>query len=682
MLATDLLAFKRDEPEQVKVVVNLDNPVRKQPSLHILSIGVSDYKDSDLDLRFAANDAMAVADTLISHNDRTVYEKVHKRVLLNDAVSLERISKELTHISRIIRPEDTFVLFMAGQGVSLDGSYYYLPNDLEYSSNNAVRRDALSTEKLEGMLKPIKAQKKLLLLDTTNTGSLLSLVGVSRGLALKDKIAISNLMESTGFAVFAASSSKQQAFEGGVVDQKTKKGHSLFTYALLNGLRGGADINNDTKVTIRELEQYVSYQIPRLSTMKWNFKQIPMISVSGNFTISSRPTIMSEKLYSKPISPKLVVMGGRKTKGAYEFFSKDGQFKFNLGYQNSGKQFSKLTYKLNGKILDRNQVRGGALPLSTTSKQVLKPSFSLDDGINHLEISTRDEDGIETSDPVNIRIEVNLSKSPLPSLHILSVGVSDYYDSAFELKYADNDAIDLANTLINNIDTRFFKKIHPPVILTNEAATKSSIENAIKSMVESIKPEDMFVLFMAGHGIQSDDKNYYFAPYDLKYSNNASLKKTGISKTAIKSWLGSIDHTKTKSLFILDTCHSGAVLEDSIDPKKTLQAKMKKRDAGIKKSVIDFANSSGMIHIAASRSNESASEGVINKGSGNGALTHLLINGLLGDANKNADKFVSWREIRNHIEETLPVLSHDVFKYRQIPVFKHEGSDFFITKVN
>ena len=276
--------------EPIKVVVNVNKQIRKRPSLHVLSIGVTDYDDDSLDLRFAASDAKTFADTLEAHTGAAIYKKIHKTVLQDRDVNLHRIRTELSRMAKVVQPEDVFVLYMAGHGMSLDGRYHFLPQNLRYTGNQAVRQQALSDEKLSDWLMPIKAKKNLMILDTCYSGeSIGQFAKLSRGgKALEDKVAIGNLMESTGFAVLAASSTSQQAFAG-TVDHKTGKGSGLFTYVLLEGLRGTADkLKIDRRVSIRELRAHIDSQLPRLSQEKWGVKQVPMSQVTGDDFIVSR----------------------------------------------------------------------------------------------------------------------------------------------------------------------------------------------------------------------------------------------------------------------------------------------------------------------------------------------------------------------------------------------------------
>ena len=42
-------------------------------------------------------------------------------------------------------------------------------------------------------------------------------------------------------------------------------GHGVFTYAVIQGMKGEADLVKDGKITMKELDTYVSETVPRLT---------------------------------------------------------------------------------------------------------------------------------------------------------------------------------------------------------------------------------------------------------------------------------------------------------------------------------------------------------------------------------------------------------------------------------
>ena len=175
------------------------------------------------------------------------------------------------------------MLFLAGHGTVLeDGDYYFIPWDMVYENTAALRTRGLSKKRLQELLAKIPARKSLILLDTCYAGSTVTLLA---GRSLAEKTAIDRLMKATtGRAVLAASSDTQIAIEG-------HKGHGLFTYALLQGLKGQApDYNRNSTIEIDELAAFVVDEVPKIALRRWHQEQFPMRDLQGmSFPIGVRP---------------------------------------------------------------------------------------------------------------------------------------------------------------------------------------------------------------------------------------------------------------------------------------------------------------------------------------------------------------------------------------------------------
>ena len=87
--------------------------------------------------------------------------------------------------------------------------------------------------------------------------------------------AIAQLARSTGSHWLTASGSEQFAAEF------SQLGHGVFTYALLQGLKGGA-ANGDKQITVNELKAYLEIQVPELSQKYKGSPQYPASYGYGN----------------------------------------------------------------------------------------------------------------------------------------------------------------------------------------------------------------------------------------------------------------------------------------------------------------------------------------------------------------------------------------------------------------
>lgn len=146
------------------------------------------------------------------------------------------------------------------------------------------------------------------------------------------------------------------------------------------------------------------------------------------------------------------------------------------------------------------------------------------------------------------------SKRPVgkPNLYVLSIGVSQYRQSQFNLNYAAKDAKDVA---LGFADSKAFGMVHKLEIL-DEAVTKASVKKA-KKFLEKAKVDDLVVVFLAGHGVLDDKYDYYFGTSDIDFN---APEERGLPYDAIDGLLDGL--RAQKKMLLMDTCHSGEVDED------------------------------------------------------------------------------------------------------------------------
>lgn len=250
----------------------------KRPDLHVLTLAVDNYRDGDLRLKYSKKDADALVAQL-KKGGKKLFGKVHTYSLYDDEVRLEKVDKMFDKISKKARPEDVFVLYVAGHGVTskADGNYYYLPVNFRYTSDAAVAEQAISNDFFQQNLAKVKAQKSLVLLDTCNSGAFSNI----RTRGIEEKTAVARLVKATGRATLMASSRDQVALEG-------HEGHGVFTWSLLEAMKGKG-YGGDNKLTINDLADYVEETLPELTYQKYGYEQVPQRSLQGmNFPLGLR----------------------------------------------------------------------------------------------------------------------------------------------------------------------------------------------------------------------------------------------------------------------------------------------------------------------------------------------------------------------------------------------------------
>lgn len=154
----------RSFPVQREIVCSVSASIGK---LFVAVVGVSNYRDARLKLKYAAKDAQDVARVFASASN--VFSAVEVQELLDQKVNRDRIL-ELRGFFERAGIDDTVVLFVAGHGLlDPNGSYWFLPADVDV---DAPVNGAVAYEELEQLLDGIATRRRLILIDTCNAGDI------------------------------------------------------------------------------------------------------------------------------------------------------------------------------------------------------------------------------------------------------------------------------------------------------------------------------------------------------------------------------------------------------------------------------------------------------------------------------------------------------------------------------
>ena len=244
-------------------------------------IGISEYEDSQIpSLRYAARDAQAVYNWLISPNGgRFAPSRVN--LLLDRKATNENIKEALFAWLKQAIEEDLVVIYFAGHGSpeSPDAlqNLYLLPHNTKY---NSIAASGFPMWDIETALKRfIKAKRVIIMADACHSAGVGQAFDMAartgRGLQVNTiNSGIQNLTDlGEGICVISASRDKEFSREG----REWGGGHGVFSYYLLEGLKGAADFDKNGSVAIGELTVYVSQQVRRATLNAQN----PI--VSGRF---------------------------------------------------------------------------------------------------------------------------------------------------------------------------------------------------------------------------------------------------------------------------------------------------------------------------------------------------------------------------------------------------------------
>jgi WD40 repeat protein/uncharacterized caspase-like protein len=241
------------------------------PNLYVVTIGVNDYWDGQLRLNWAVADANAIADTL-QQSAGGLYESVQITRLLDADVKRDNIAAVFDRLGKKVRPRDVFMFFIAGHGKTVDGRYYYIPQDFRYTSDASIVEKGIGQEQWQAWLAKVPAKKSILLYDTCESGSLTSDRAPSRG--LEQVAAIERMTRAMGRTILSAATESAPALEG-------VNGHGVFTYAVLDAL-AHADTNGDGFIDMTELAAHVDTIVPDISLKAFGFRQVPQMKIVGS----------------------------------------------------------------------------------------------------------------------------------------------------------------------------------------------------------------------------------------------------------------------------------------------------------------------------------------------------------------------------------------------------------------
>ena len=233
-----------------------------KPACWVLSIGVSVYENKQLSLRYAANDAAAIAN-ILKDQEGKLFSEVFVKTLVNEQCTRADIMGNLTSHLGKAGPDDVVFIFVAGHGVrhKQTGSYYFLTYNADAKS---LIYEGLKWSDFEEAIKIMSknVNKVVLALDTCHAGSMKTYL---RGIDGGEDLALA-LKQASGLYILASSKAGEESIEREHFKLPIEKeGHGAFTYALLKGLSGEANFDRDSYVSVHELFKYVAKLVPRIT---------------------------------------------------------------------------------------------------------------------------------------------------------------------------------------------------------------------------------------------------------------------------------------------------------------------------------------------------------------------------------------------------------------------------------
>lgn len=272
------------------------------------------------------------------------------------------------------------------------------------------------------------------------------------------------------------------------------------------------------------------------------------------------------------------------------------------------------------------------------------------------------------SAPDEVILRYEAPPPPKPVMHVLAVGINDYGDGDLHLDYAQPDAQALASFF--QMHGNLFRTVNV-IPLLNEKATKAAIHGALEQLAQSANPEDVALLYFAGHGILVGQQ-FYFLPEDMRKGADLenAVQTYGIPASELGDALLRVK--AVKQLLILDACQSESALPSLARATFATRGLEKPEERAVRM----LAHAHGIYLIAASTAAQYAYEV---PELGHGVFTYALLAGL-GESGEpqalNPDGIVSVLSLINYVARAVPELME---KYHmgdpQTPVIFDAGTD-------
>jgi hypothetical protein len=237
--------------------------VKARGNIWAIVIGINQYKNTR-NLKYAVNDARAFKDYLKEYvgipDERIFY-------LADQDANKSRIESLLgTTIKRKASKDDTVIIFYAGHGAvepdpsNLDGDgfeKYLLPHDADLQD---LYSTSISMNDIRTIFTRIRADRLIFIADTCYSGASggRTMTATKTRANLSDKF-YERIARGKGRVIISSCSANEISKE----DDNLQ--HGVFSYYMLEGLKGRADQDSDGIITVSELFSYISRKVPQAS---------------------------------------------------------------------------------------------------------------------------------------------------------------------------------------------------------------------------------------------------------------------------------------------------------------------------------------------------------------------------------------------------------------------------------
>jgi hypothetical protein len=237
--------------------------IERRRNVWALVVGINRYQNVR-NLKYAVNDAEAFYSLLVEQNQIPEENVI---ILTDQQASLKNLRRALgTQLKKRAGKDDMVIIFFAGHGAtekdasSPDGDgleKYLLPVDAELDD---IYTSAIPMREISHIFRRIKSERIIFIADSCYSGAsggrTVNVTGIRSSLS---EAFLDRVVSGKGTIIITASGANEVSMES------EDYLHGIFTYFLLEGLRGKADFDGDGLITVDELYPYVSDNVARAS---------------------------------------------------------------------------------------------------------------------------------------------------------------------------------------------------------------------------------------------------------------------------------------------------------------------------------------------------------------------------------------------------------------------------------
>lgn len=276
---------------------------------------------------------------------------------------------------------------------------------------------------------------------------------------------------------------------------------------------------------------------------------------------------------------------------------------------------------------------------------------------NTITIRAYNEDNYLKSNPVEVFYTPKSDKDiSRPNFYALVIGVSDYRGEEMDLRYASKDAASFSKAL-KLATTKLFGEEHVHIKLLNtdnneNFPNKQNIDKAFKEVEKNASVNDIFMVYLAGHGTNHGglEGDFYYMTADAA-NFNLSLpdlrKQIAISSDEITEYFKKV--ASLKQILIMDACHSGKYADDLMESREDVSS-------SVIRSYERMKDRTGMYILAGSAADAVSYETSLY---GQGLLTYSLIFGMKGAALRDG-QFIDVAQLFQFAADYVPIIAEGI----------------------